>query len=245
MPRKHPGIGATTREMSGNRRHKATPSQQRKIPRTRRSVSGVYAFRGEHGIPYESSLERDFIIRSDFSLDTLEIIAQPVTLEWVGANGVTYPYTPDYLVYRKISGREHSRRPKPLLVEVKYRDDWQKNWRGWRTKWKAAIRYAREQGWQFRIMDEVRVRDSAFERIRWLERFKRTVIDEKQSRRILNDLEDLGPTSFDLLVKRHFTDENTMLGTQQIWALLAQRYIGCDISRPLDHETKLWVATDA
>ena len=245
MPQGRQEIDATTREMKINTRHNPTPSQQRKIPRTRRSVSGVQGFRPGHDLEYESSLERDFVIRTKFLLDTADIIAQPVILKWVGENGVTYPYTPDYLVYRTANSRRSDHDPKPLLIELKYRDEWRENWRKWRTKWKVAIRYAKEQGWQFRIMDEVRVRDAAFGRIRWLERFRRTVIDEERSRRILEDLEEFGPTSFGLLIKRHFTDVNSMLGTQQIWALLAQRYIDCDISRPLDQGTDLWLATDA
>ena len=231
--------------MDRNKRHNPTPAQRRKIPRTRRSVSGIYAFRGEHGIPYESSLERDFVIRNEFFLNTADIIPQPVTLDWAAENGSTYTYTPDYLVYRRPTREEHAKAPKPLLVEVKYREHWQKNWRDWRTKWKAAIRYAKEQRWQFRIMDETRIRDRAFEHIRWLERFKRTVVDDERGRRILDDLADLGPSSFGLLIKRHFTDENSMLGTQQMWALLAQRHIDCDISHPLSQETTLWVANNA
>lgn len=36
------------------------PRQMRKIKPTRRSVSGVYAFRGSSRVEYESTLERDF-----------------------------------------------------------------------------------------------------------------------------------------------------------------------------------------
>ena len=197
------------------------------------------------GAGYESSLERDFVIRTKFFLNTIDIIPQPVRLKWTGENGITYSYTPDYLVLRRPTNQPHPSELKPLLVEVKYREEWQQNWREWRTKWKVAIRYAREQDWQFRIMDEVRIRDTSLEQIRWVRRFKRTVIDQDRSRQILDDLEELGPTPFDSLIRRHFSDANTMLGTQQIWALLAQRYIDCDISQPLGPGMKLWVATNA
>ena len=40
---------------------------QRKIKPTRRSVSGVHAFRRQRGIPYESTLERDFLIRASLA----------------------------------------------------------------------------------------------------------------------------------------------------------------------------------
>lgn len=44
------------------------PTQTRKIRPTRRSVSGVYSFRGQTAIPFESTLERDFLIRKEFAL---------------------------------------------------------------------------------------------------------------------------------------------------------------------------------
>lgn len=58
--------------MNRNSRDEFAPMQQvRKIGPTRRSVSGVYAFRGERSIEFESTLERDFLMRVEFS--------QPVT----------------------------------------------------------------------------------------------------------------------------------------------------------------------
>lgn len=38
--------------------------QHRKIKPTRRSVSGVYPFRGDEPVEYESTLERDFLIQT-------------------------------------------------------------------------------------------------------------------------------------------------------------------------------------
>jgi hypothetical protein len=48
--------------MDANSCDTALPRQTRKIKPTRRSVSGVYPFRGETAIPIESTLERDFLI---------------------------------------------------------------------------------------------------------------------------------------------------------------------------------------
>ena len=51
---------------------------KRKIKPTRRSVSGVVAFRRQKGIPFESTLERDFVIRTEFFRSVADIIAQPI-----------------------------------------------------------------------------------------------------------------------------------------------------------------------
>jgi hypothetical protein len=75
------------------------PKQTRKIKPTRRSVSGIYPFRGETAIAYESTLERDFLIRKEFNLYVLDIIPQPVQIPFTSNNGQVYTYTPDFLVY--------------------------------------------------------------------------------------------------------------------------------------------------
>ena len=220
------------------------PTQQRRIPRKRRSVSGIYMFRGERAVPYESALERDFIIRTEFFRNIEDIIAQPVQVSFLSENGGRYIYTPDFLIYRRPGACECPRLQKPILVEVKPRESWQQNWRQWSRKWKAAMRYAKERGWEFRIRDESRIRDEAFKNILWLARFKRTEIDDECRERILNDLEELGFAEFDYLLNRHFDRKNVVYGSRHLWALLAQRYIDCNISLPLDGMTEFRVPID-
>ena len=52
--------------MNRNSCDKVKPTQKRRIGPTRRSVSGSYAFRSETSIQFESTLERDFIIKHEF-----------------------------------------------------------------------------------------------------------------------------------------------------------------------------------
>ena len=227
-----------------NSRDHVPVSQQRKIPLKRQSLSGMYVFRKEQPIHYESSLERDFIVRTEFFLNVLDIIPQPATIEFFGHNGDAHTYTPDFLVYFRLGNREYPMFPKPLLVEVKPREEWQANWRRWSAKWKATRRYAKEQGWCFRIKDESRIRAPALENIVWLARYKRTEVEEALTDNIIDDLLELGSATIDLLVGRHFSKEHTLEGFQHLWTLVAKRYIDCDISRPLDNSTELWVPTD-
>jgi len=138
------------------------PRQMRKIKPTRRSVSGVYAFRGNSMVAYESTLERDFLIRTEFSLNVLDVIPQPAEIPFVSSNGRTYTYTPDFLVYYRLGSHSYDDYPKPVLVEVKPETEWRRHWREWLPKWKAAWSYARSQGWEFHIRDESRIRDQMF-----------------------------------------------------------------------------------
>ena len=84
--------------MNNNNCDLIIPRQMRKIKPTRRSVSGFYSFRGESAIVFESTLERDFIIRKEFNVNVLDIIPQPAQIPFT-KNGRTYNYTPDFLVY--------------------------------------------------------------------------------------------------------------------------------------------------
>ena len=85
----------------------------RKIKPTRRSVSGYFSFRGKEPTPYESTLERDFVMRMDYDRSVERVVSQPARLFYIDANGIERRYTPDYLVYFTNPVL------KPLLVEVK------------------------------------------------------------------------------------------------------------------------------
>lgn len=222
----------------------ASPRPTRRIGPTRRSVSGVYAFRGETPIQFESTLERDFLIRSEFSSAVLAVIPQPVQIPFVGVNGRSYTYTPDYLVYFRLGNRHYDDYPKPLLIEVKPENEWRKNWREWLPKWKSAYRHAKEQGWLFHIQDESRIRDQAFENIRFLERYKRMQFPIEESEWVVENVRQMGSAPLHYLLARHFMGMYRAEGIAHIWHLLSSRKIDCDISQPLNDATEFWVPTD-
>ncbi len=217
--------------------------QSRRIGPTRRSVSGIYMFRGETAIPYESTLERDFLIRKEFSLSVLDVISQPVNILFTTKNGRNNTYTPDFLVYYRVGNRLYGDYIKPHLIEVKPEKEWRENWREWSLKWKAAYRYAQDQGWLFHIHDESRIRDQILENIRFLERYKRMHFPVEESRWIINNLKDMGSGPFHYILARHFMGLYKAEGIAHIWHLLATRQLDCDMSSPLNHFTELWVAS--
>ena len=207
--------------------------QQRKIRPTRRSVSGIYVFKGRLPVPYESTLERDFLIRSEFSPHVLKIVSQPVRIPFTGNNGQTYTYTPDFLVFQNPESLL-----KPLLIEVKPRRHWRLHWRQWRPKWKAAIRYAKSRGWLFRIQDETRIRDIVFANIQSLAIYKRMRFTEQESRRIIDAVARTEPVT-----ARHLIN-NLHVDKAHLWHLLATRRLDCDLTSPLDNLTPFWTLPD-
>jgi hypothetical protein len=220
-------------------------TQTRKIGPTRRSVSGVYMFRSENALEFESTLERDFLVRKEFSLAVLDVVPQPCQIHYREQDtGRRRLYTPDYLVYFRLGSRHYEDYPKPLLVEVKPKAEWYKHWRGWLPKWKAAYRYAKDKGWMFHIHDETRIRDQALENIKFLSRFLRMVFPAEESQIVLETVRQMGSTTLDYLLARHFMGIYRAEGIAHIWHLLAARTLDCDISRPLNNFTEVWVPSD-
>lgn len=227
--------------MIDNRCYQTPIRQTRRIGPTRRSVSGVYMFRRETPIPFESTLERDFLIRAEFMQDVLDVTPQPVSIPFIDALGRPNIYTPDFLVHYRLGDRSYDDYPRPLLVEVKPAEAWRNKWRTWAGKWKTARQFALSQGWQFRIHDESRIRDQALQNIRFLERFQRMDFATDESQWIVSNLREMGATPFHYLVSRHFMGVYRANGIAHIWHLLASRQIECDINRPLSDQTELWV----
>ncbi len=129
-----------------------------------------------------------------------------------------------------------------MLVEVKYREEWQREWREWLAKWAAIRRYAREQGWIFHVMDETRIRTPAFDNIMFLRRYDDLDVCPHQSAAILEDLSELGYVSIDYMLAKHFPGSFRMQGIAHLWHLLATRQLDCDICDPLNDNTTIWVA---
>jgi hypothetical protein len=219
------------------------PSQQRKIGPTRRSVSGLYAFRGDTQIQFESTLERDFLIRTEFSLSVIDVIPQPARIPFK-SNGSLRIYTPDFLVYYRLGSRDPDYFPCPILVEVKPRELWQRNKIKWLPKWKAAHRYAADLGWVFHIRDESRIRDQALENIRFLELYKHMTFSREESDWVLEGIRAMGSAPIHYILTRYFMGAIRAHGLALLWHLLAKRKLDCDISQPLTEFTELWIPTN-
>lgn len=220
------------------------PSSVRAIPRSRRSVTGYQTWRRQHSIQYESTLERDFIVRHEFDLSVAQVISQPCRIPFITPSGRLSHYTPDFLVIFKTNTAPPSLQAKSLLVEVKPEADWRRYWREWLGKWKAARRYAESQGWQFRIMDESRIRTQALSNIQFLRRYRDTAFPIEESDSIIQDVQELGSATFDYLLAKHFQGIYAAEGVAHLWGLLAQRRLDCDICLPLAGSTEFWVPNE-
>jgi len=237
--------GEMSFKMNNKLREQIESGPARRIKSTRRSVSGRVMFNGEKAIPYESSLERDFIIRHSFSPKVLDIHSQPLQIKYTGLNGRSYTYTPDYLVLFKDTYELFDDYQKPLLVEVKYREELLRNWSKLKPKFKAARQHAHELGAEFRIYDEYRIRDQAFDNIMFLRRYKKMSFDELDTERLISRLSKMGRSSFDYLLSSTFYSQRTQaVGISHIWHLVSTGKIKCYMHLPLGRKAVLWVSEE-
>ena len=193
---------------------------------------------------FESSLERDFIEIVDFNDNVKHYCEQPVTIEYK-LDGVSHYYTPDFIVYY------NSKTIKPLLCEIKHRKDLKKNWNELKPKFKAAIQYASNNNWRFKIITEKEIRNQYLENIKFLSNYKEDKIDR------LGFLTGINEIDFKLLrfnmeeIKITTPEELMFMSTSNkekqaellytIWYLVANFWVKCDLSKPLTIKSEIWV----
>ena len=129
-----------------------------------------------------------------FRKEVIDIVPQPVSIPFK-KNGRTHSYTPDYFVQLS---EDHG---KSVIVEVKPKLEWQENWRDWSDKWKAAIKYSKDQGFRFAIYDEDRIHHLAFHNINFLRKYKNLYAAPEEVKAVLADLELRDNTTVEYIFK--------------------------------------------
>jgi len=212
----------------------------RTIPKNSRSLTGkVIDFRSHRAVSFESALERDFYVLLDFDPTVTHFEEQPVTIAYQDPVGARRTYTPDVLVhYRPEAQREH----RPVLYEIKYRDDLRTHWQDYRSKFKAARRYARTQGWVFRLITEREIRTPYLKNAQFLRQYHAREPDGGDRHRLLASLAVQGETSPETLLVSLSPDrwEHARL-LPVLWALLAMGEIGADLTVPLTMHSCIWL----
>ena len=222
---------------------------RRKVGTTRQSVSGIHLFRGEVPIPYESTLERDFLIRMEAVRSVLDVISQPVTIHY-RVQGREYPYTPDYLVHYRQHGSlpGYGRYLPSELVEVKPKALLARHLGEWKPRFRAATRYCLENGLVFRLMHEDRIRDPIWKNMCFLARYRRSGVDPVLADWLLEASRKLGCMPVRKLVDACcFTTWGPYgkgHGITAAWHLVATGRLECDLFEPLSNSSVVWVADD-
>ena len=163
----------------------------RRIPKNSRSLTGLVPnTRTSSMTAFESSLERDFLLLLDFDPDVEFYEEQPVKIIYYDAKGRRRTYTPDVLV-RYRTDPSPAKHAKPLLCEVKYREDLRQHWSVYRPKFRAAQRYARQHDWRFRLVTERHVRTPYLDNVKFLRPYRALPVNDQHQSQLLDSLREL------------------------------------------------------
>ena len=210
----------------------------RAIPINHRSVTGRLASRpGQPAIAFESTLERDFALLQLFDLTVKTVEEQPVRIEYMGSDGRTARYTPDFLVVYKGGARA------PRLVEVKYQAELEEKADQYAARFEAARRYASDRNWSFEVATETTIRTPRLENVRFLLPYRRQPVSPGRFDRLLDRLAAAEAISVGNLLRAVFTtiaDQQT--GLPCLWHLVATGRIAADLDRPLTMTSPLRAA---
>lgn len=212
----------------------------RRIPKNYRSVTGVTAAAKADGpAEFESTLERDLLALLDFSPAVRQFEVQPVILTWRDGS-IERRYTPDALArFRTHRGQPE---PPPILYEVKYRADLWADWPKLRPKFRAALRFAKAQGWRFKIITEREIRTPYLTNAQFLLPFIRQGPPPVQDMDLLDAaLLELRESDIDGLLQAACQDEwNRARLLPALWYLVGTFHFGTDLHVPLTMKSRLW-----
>lgn len=201
----------------------------RSIPKNYRNVTGMVAHnKAVDKAMFESTLERDFITLLEFSSEVTYYDVQPITIEWADSLGKRRIYTPDVLV--KYEGE------KPVLFEVKYRSDIKKDWTNLKPKFIAAIKFAKQHDWKFKLITEIEIRTPLLSNVRFLLPFIRRGIQNEGDINLIDQVLGKNKLSTPQELLSHLAnnewDRAALLPT--LWYMVGTKQICCDLkSTPL------------
>lgn len=209
----------------------------RKIPTNNRSITGRHA---ESGQEFESTLERDLLELLNFDLNVNRIEAQPLVIPYIGNDGRPHNYTPDILVHYRRDIVPAKDMPH-LLCEVKYRDEYKGKFRELKPKFRAAHRYAKGRGWQFRVLTEREIRTPYLWNARFLAPYRRAHVEAEIAMLILGQVKRLGETDPQTLL--HSLGHSRWYQAKllpALWQLVANLEIATDLNIKLTMKSRIW-----
>lgn len=208
----------------------------RKIPKSYTVVTGLVATdKSETMTAYEGDLERDFMKLLTFDVNVLRYEEQPVKIYFVDADGKERSYTPDILIFYHDGST-------PLLVEIKPRRFIKKNWKQLKPKFRAAIRYAKERGWRFKIISEVEIRTPYLKNVVFLLGFRNLALNQEDLTLLSNSLHKLSEATPETLLLTITQNKTTVAQLiPSMWYLVANFRIGIDLEKPITMKSRIWL----
>lgn len=211
----------------------------RNVISNRRVCTGYEKTPNGDFVPYEGTLERDFLVLASFGARTKKVTAQPLRIQYKDGNAEIRHYTPDFLVEFNKVGKQHAWTP--CLYEIKYREELEERWEELRPKFQAASQLCKERNWRFRIATDDFIRTDYLKNVYFLRRYIEWSDSENLSAVLLETMDALKiSTPSELLAAAFWNKDRRMAAVGVFWHLIYAQRIGADITNPLTMETQIW-----
>jgi hypothetical protein len=161
-----------------------------------------------------------------------------VRIPWKNGNEREYTYTPDFLI------RFRNAEEKPWLVEVKDTQTLRADLNRVRQKFRTAMTWAREKGWVYHFYTEKQIRTPLLANARFLLPYLRTnrKVDCDRQDILWKTLKQLRQATVSELISVCCSHpDNQALLLPHLWEMIALRQIECDLLRPINQHTPLWL----
>lgn len=215
----------------------------RKIGLRYSSLSGsFFSAKNNKEVQFESSLERDFIylLEMDWIIESYH--EQPVTIHYSDSENKKRTYTPDFLFYWHPHFSTLGN--KPVLVEIKYKDDLEKNNFEYTPKFIAAEEFCKLNGYEFKVLTENDIRTEYLENCKFLYKYKKNSFDHSHHdiQLLLKNMCELVSTTPRELMQVSARDKYKQMELiYYIWYMVSKNIIRCVWEHPLTMDSSIWL----
>ncbi len=188
---------------------------------------------------YESLLERDFLTLLRMDLTVESFVTQPIAIPFVHGD-VARTYTPDVLVKYKpdsqgvvrqttifeVKPEEYADHPDDLLA----------------AKLAAANLFCPQHGWRFEVVSEPDIRTPRLANANFLLRYRQRTCEPGHQRLLIEQLRLWnGCATPRALLAGIYRSRDGQAGLlPDLWTLVAQGLVQCDLDAPLTMATEIW-----
>lgn len=204
----------------------------RKIPRNYRHVTGIFKsiLKNNCGVAYESPLERDFFLLTEFD-DAVEGYEEQA-VEVPHKNGKrNAPFYPDCLItYKPETGR------RKLLVDVKHSDNIEEDKENFERRKAVVTKFAEDQGWDYAVVTEKEIRGEYLNNLKFLYKNARPPRNLDDFTQLIFDKGIAGrPLTVNEVLAMLTSDRRRQLEILPvIWHMVCLKKIGADLTKPLN-----------
>ncbi|MEO9871155.1 TnsA endonuclease N-terminal domain-containing protein [Ekhidna sp.] len=190
---------------------------------------------------FESSLERDFILLTNFDSNVEKFVEQPTKIEYHDEFGRLRHYTPDFLVFYRNKALDQPYY-KPTLVEIKYSERLKKDRDILKPKFDAANIHCRKKGWEFKVVTEKDIRTDFLYNVKFLSGYLNSSEVKNEDINLLIDSISEMEIATPLKLIDSLSSEDKVKATllYTIWYMLSNHLIGADLSIRLTMKSEIW-----